>query len=417
MKIAYRAKIINPISEHEFQFFDPGYLVVSDGTIDSVTDKIPTDRRIIEFHDEYIIPGMIDTHVHLPQFPFIGNGDEDLLSWLEKYTFPEESKFSNTSYAFLVATNFFDSIIANGTTTASIYTTVHESATCTSFNVAANKGIKALIGKVMMDTHSPDSLIENLEESVAASIRLYEKWNGHDNGRLQYVFSPRFALTCSEELMEAVGDFCQANNAHVQTHHCESPGEMARLEELFPGQSYSQVYEKAGLLGEKTILAHSIHMNETDSSLLEQTGTRIAHCPYANRFLKSGTMPYFQWKEKGIPIGLGTDVAGGPSLSMFRQMGEAILTSYDIQAKGLSKQTMNSVEAFYLATLGGANVLGMEDTTGNFRKGKDADFITITDSNPMSNQYNSPEEVLSRLCFHGSEHSVNQVFVRGNRIK
>ena len=424
----FRAQILNPVSNTQVDFYDRGQLIVNDkGRILELSNDAPKKP---DLEGRLIIPGFIDTHVHLPQYHFLGEGlGLPLLEWLQKYTFPTEMRFSNDSFARAVANKFFDDLISHGTTTALVYSTIHKNAADIAFQNAAEKGLRAIIGKVMMDRNSPEELTENTAASMRDSIGLYQKWNGFDNGRLQYVFTPRFAPTCTERLMESVGEFARRNDAFVQTHLSENTDEIAWVNGLFPGSgNYTQVYDSLGLTGQKVIMAHSIHLNDDEVGVLKSTNTKIAHCPYSNQNLLSGTMQYFRLSDNGLVVGLGTDVAGGPSISMFVQMGKAIEESAKIQAQW-DGRVLSPTEAFYLATLGGAKVLSMDNVAGNLAVGKEADFLVIN-KRQLSAETGKPTEnlqqILEALCsvrsrLEGGAQSegkscVMEAYVRGKRI-
>lgn len=416
MKKIYKSLVINPVSEEKVEIYNPGYLVVCEGKILSLTNKDPSSdykgSELVNFENKIILPGLIDTHLHLPQYSFLGKGtDLELLEWLETLTFPSEARFSDPEYARNITEKFFDDLIAHGTTTASIYTTIHEQATDIAFSMADKKGMRAFIGKVMMDQNSPEELLENTEESLKASIRLFKKWDNYDNGRLRYIFTPRFAPTCSMELMRGVGKFIKENNAYAQTHLSENLNEIKLVGDLFPKSSdYTDVYNSAGLTGKKVIMAHCIHLTNKEIRILAETGTKIAHSPYSNENLKNGVMPYMKMKKAGITVGLGSDIAGGPSISMFEQMKQAIKASEKaIKTYEDINQTMSPSEALYLATLGGANVLGIADITGNLSKDKEADFIVINSEKIKTNS----EDIISSIIELGKDMEVEKTFVRG----
>jgi guanine deaminase len=367
----YKASILNPISADRVDRYDPGYLVVSGGRIDTLTRHDPRPEagpaEFLDFVDATIVPGFIDTHVHLPQFGIIGIGAGELLSWLNNFTYPEEERFIDSNYAAAISKEFFDALIANGTTTAVIYSSVHEEATDIAFEAASAKGIRAFIGKVMMDRNVPASLQEKTEDSIAASIRLFEKWDGAAGGRLRYVFTPRFAASCSMELMKRTAAAARERGAFMQSHLSENVDEVQWIRQLFPGSpSYAAVYEEAGLLADHAIMAHCIHLSSEEISLLAGRRTNVAFCPYSNRTLHSGIMPYRILRNTGLNISLGTDVAGGPSLSMLDQMDEAMKAA-----------AISDSEALYLATLAGARALGLADKVGSFEAGKEADFVVL----------------------------------------
>jgi guanine deaminase len=423
----YKSHILNPISENIVEIFNPGYLVIKDGKIIELSsDDVSRDHpnaQFIDLKNRLIIPGLVDTHLHLPQFSLLGTGSGELLKWLKTYVFPEEEKFANPKYAERISKLFFNELTANGTTTASIYATIHEKATDLAFSTAAKTGIRALMGKVMMDQNCPSKLQEDISSSIESSERLIEKWNDYDKGRLKYVLTPRFAPTCSRELMKEIGKLANKKNIRIQSHLSENKNEISRVKELFPeSESYTGLYDSFDLLGERTIMAHCIYLSSDELDKLQKTNTKVAHCPYSNRFLESGVMPYYPLKDAGLKISLGSDIAGGPSISMFRQMGEAIMASKDALRiyEKTKYRVMSSIEAFYLATLGGAKVLGLDKEIGNLEPGKEADFLILETSysDPLrgENAYNDAETILSRLIFNAGKESVENVHVRGKLI-
>lgn len=367
----FKGVVANPLAADRVEFYDPGYLVIAGEKIAQLTKFDPRPAfptaEFTDFDRQMIVPGFVDTHLHLPQFAIMGIGYGELLTWLNTYTYPEETKFADPDYAAGISQKFFDALIAQGTTTAAIYSSVHEQATDIAFSAARTRGLRAFIGKVMMDRNSPPALLEDTEASIDQSIRLFERWDGADDGRLRYVFTPRFAGSCSMELMKRVGEFARKFGAYVQSHLSENADEVEWIGRLFPDRpSYTGVYESAGMLSERCIMAHCIHLSPEEIALLSRTRTSVAFCPYSNRTLRSGTMPYQRLRDAGLNISLGTDIAGGPSLSMLEQMKEAMA------AAGVTWS-----EALYLATLAGAKALGLSDRIGNFESGKDADFVVV----------------------------------------
>jgi guanine deaminase len=365
---------MNPVSHQSVEVYQPGYLVVSYGKIEGLSNSDPRPdlsgpAEITDHGGKRILPGLIDAHVHLPQFAIMGVGTGELLTWLKEYAYPEEARFADPEYAEKITRQFFNALVANGTTTASIYCSVHEHAADIAFSVAEEKGIRAFIGKTMMDRNAPEDLQEDTEESFHSSMRLLEKWDGRQHGRLRYSFTPRFAGCCSMQLMKRVGQAVQELKANVQTHLNENPDEVAWVRSLFPEhKSYTDIYAAAGLLGSRSLMAHCIHLSQHEIHMLASTRTNVAFCPYSNRMLRSGTMPYAALRRAGLRIGLGSDVAGGPTLSMLKQMEIAQ------EEVGIALS-----EALYLATLGAAEALGVDDRVGNFAEGKDADFIVLDD--------------------------------------
>jgi len=383
----FKARVINPIAADRVDRYEPGYLIVAGDRVERVTRDDPRPAlpfaEFIDLGNKTILPGFVDTHVHLAQFGIMGVGSGELLTWLNTYTYPEEARLANPDYAAKVAREFFDALTTNGTTTAAVYSSIHEEATDLAFSAAQAKGIRVLIGKTMMDRNAPEALLEDTEASIARSLRLFEKWDGADNGRLRYVFTPRFAGSCSMELMKRVGKIARDRNAFVQSHLSENIDEVAWVRRLFPNcASYAAVYDSAGMLTKRCIMAHCIHLTSDEIATLLQSQVNVAFCPYSNRTLRSGTMPYQKLRDAGLNISLGTDIAGGPSLAMLEQMQEA-MTAANIPWS----------EALYLATLGGAKALGLSDRIGNFESGKDADFVVVDQS------------------------SVREVYVRGKHVE
>src|SRR5262249_11408098 len=253
----FKGIIKNPVTADRTDVYDPGYLVVSGPAIEELIREDPRPRmpsaEFIDLGNKIVVSGFVDTHVHLQQFAIMGIGSGGLLEWLRNYTFPEEARFADPEYAREISRKFFDSLVANGTTTAVIYSSVHEEATRIAFAAAKAKGIRAFIGKVMMDRNSPDFLLEETHESIAASQRLFDEWDGAEHGRLRYVFTPRFAGSCSMELMKRVGEIARERKAFVQSHLSENVEEIAWCRSLFPElPSYASVYEAAGILGDRS---------------------------------------------------------------------------------------------------------------------------------------------------------------------
>ncbi len=411
----FKSLVMNPVARDRIDVYDPGYLVIADEKIERLSRDDPRSQfpsaEFVDLSDKLVLPGFIDTHVHLPQFAIMGIGSGELLAWLNDYTYPEEARFANPQYAAKVSAMFFDEMIANGTTTAAIYASVHEEATDIAFSVAKTKGVRAFIGKVMMDRNSPEALQEDTDDSVAASLRLFEKWDGAEDGRLRYIFAPRFAGSCSMDLMKRTAEMARERGAFVQSHLSENPAELEWVQKIFPEyRSYAAIYDAAGLLGPRSIMAHCIHLSSEEIDVLAARGAKVAFCPYSNRMLRSGTMPYRRLRDAGLHIALGTDIAGGASLSMLRQMGEALMVSGDLSV----------IEAFYMATLGGAAALEISDRVGNLATGKDADFVVLdykqVDPAREVAGYDEPELVLSRLSFRGDRHLITEVYLRGRRV-
>ena len=424
----FKGKILSPISKSKIFFLNPGYLVISEkGKILEISKNNLRNKYknflFFDFSDKILCPGFIDIHNHLPQLPLIGISSSTLFTWLNRIVFPYEEKFGYKEFAQKYSGIFFHKLLKNGTTTTSTYVTIHKQATDIAFQSAKESGIRTFIGKVMMDREVPENMLEDTQKSLQDSQGLIEKWDGYDEDRLRYVLSPRFAVSCSFQMLKGIGKLAKRYNIYIQSHLAESKTEIELIKKLYPEfKNYTEIYYKAGILSEKTIMAHCIYLDKKEIKTLQNTGTKISHCPTANRFLSSGIMPYRKLEEKGLTIGLGTDVAGGYSFSMFNEMKEVIETSKTINFVNPKEQykPVTAEEVFYLATLGGATALSIENETGSLEKGKSADFLVIDyqklndckDNDILS----EAKKILSKMIYCGSENIVKQVYVKGKRV-
>lgn len=411
---AYRGRIIYSKGPSDIVDIADGLLVVGgDGHIESCgiyNDKIR--GSVLDLRGRLLIPGLIDVHSHIPQLDQRGKHGATLLNWLDRYIFPAERAFADLKVVDDVATRFFKKLILNGTTTSGLYATVHAEATNRCFEIARDCGVRCFIGKVMMDQHSPEGLIESTGDSLKISETLCAKWNGAENGRLMYAFTPRFAPTCSLKLLKETGKLARQAGAYIQSHIAETRDENARVKELHPKyEDYVELFEDAECLGPRTIMAHAIHLSDEEFKRFAASRTKIAHCPTSNFFLKSGWMPVSKVERAGIVYGLGTDVGAGTSMSVFTEMRHADYTQL--------KETITPAKAFYLATLGGAKTLSLEDEIGNFENGKCADFCVL-DISGIDPAYRLSDldtnEVLSLLMYRGDGRVVESTFVGGKKL-
>jgi guanine deaminase len=416
---------LNPAAEDRYTLHGDGGLIVDgSGTILEVGDYREVRHQypsatVVDCSDHLILPGFIDTHIHLPQYEAVALYGKELLEWLNRDIFPAEREFTPEA-ADALCPIFFRSLLSHGVTTAAINCSIQKDSTHVAFQWANKTGIRAIIGKVMMDRNSPDFLLENTSESLQASEEVCQKWHGAANGRLLYAFTPRFAPTSSRALMRGVSDLAGQYGAYVQTHLAENRAELQWVRTLFPEtRSYTDVYFGAGLLGPKTILAHAIHVTPDERRLLADTQSCLSHCPTSNLFLKSGLMPLRELLDMGLRIGLGSDVGGGPTLSPFEVMRSAIYTHTarrflpDFGGGDISPAT-----AFYMATLGGAQALRLDDKIGSLVRGKEADFIVVNPQRlsplpPEKEPEILPDTLLSRLIFRGDDRIVEQTYVQG----
>lgn len=362
--------------------------------------------KIVDFTDYIILPGFIDMHLHLPQFHLRGHYGATLLEWLKKFIIPAENNLTKPEKTEAFIRAFYQEMWRNGTTTACIFSSHAYRFTDLAFKVAKEIGFRAILGKSMSDNRysTIPMTIEDTEKSLKESIKLYEKWHGVD-GILYYAFCPRFAPAVTEKLLKAIGEFCRKNPAYIHTHLAETKDEINLTRKIFPQyKTYTELYYKTGILGPRTIVAHAIHLKESEYKLLAQTKTKVAHCPSSNFFLHSGQANTQKMEDYGIEIGLGSDVGAGPSFSLFTIMRDAYYVRQTPPAK-----------SFYLATLGAAKALGLADRIGSFACGKDADFVVVKYPYWCSKDI-SRTRLLSQLMFRGDDHLTIETYTRGKKV-
>ncbi|MDX2256826.1 MAG: guanine deaminase [Pseudanabaenaceae cyanobacterium bins.39] len=382
------------------RYIPDGLLVVEDGKIKALGNYVELYAQyagilIIEHTNHLIVPGFIDTHIHFPQTEMIAAYGEQLLEWLSTYTFPTERKFSDRNYAQKIAGIFLDELLRNGTTTALVFTAVFPQSTDAFFEEAQRRNLRMIAGKVMMDRHAPDFLTDTAPSSYQETKQLIEKW--HKRDRLLYAVTPRFAITSSPEQLAYAGQLLQEfPDVYMHTHLSENVKEVASVAELFPDSTgYLDVYDQAGLVGERSIFAHGVQLTDAEFQRLAQARSAIAFCPTSNLFLGSGLFKIEQAKSQATPVkvGLGTDVGAGTSFSILHTAGAAY------QVAQLRSQKLSTIQALFLATLGGAMALNLEDKLGNFEIDKEADFVALnlrsTPIMQLRNRAFSPEHPLT----------------------
>lgn len=417
---------LNPRSPGAIEMLRDGVMTIDEsGVIASLKSAAgqPVEKSrdsTLDFSGYLILPGFVDCHAHISQVRAVNVRYAELIEWLSRVVFPLEENYSRRD-AEHEAPGFFTHLLSTGTTTSALYVTIDESATDEVFGAAERAGVRAVIGKVMMDRHSPPGLLEDTGESIDASVRLAEKWHMRDRGRLRYAFTPRFALTCSMNLMRAAGDWARKLGCHVMTHVAENPVEVRRARELFPEcESYLSIYRDAGLLMPGAILGHAIYLSDRDWELVRASGAGIAHCPISNLLLESGILDLDAALRLDIGIGLGSDIGAGsePALS---EVAEAAITS-QIARKvlGHSHRLVSPELALYLLTMGGAKAMGLGDIIGDLSQGKDADFVVL-DPRPCLPLGEWPDDLdpaslLYALLLQFRTEAVKAVFVRGKQV-
>ncbi len=406
------------------RYLPDGLLVLEDGKIkafgtyaDLQADyaEIPTTA----YPGRLIMPGFIDTHIHYPQTGMIAAYGEQLLEWLNQYTFPTEGKFADKAYAAEVAEIFLDQLLSNGTTTALVFAAVFPQSVDAFFEAAEQRNLCMIAGKVMMDRNAPDFLCDTAESSYQETKALIQKW--HKKGRLRYAVTPRFAITSTDAQLQQAGRLLKEfPDVYLHTHLSENVDEVAWVKELFPDcGGYLDTYDQAGLVTDRSVFAHGVQLTDAEFHRLSEMGSAIAFCPTSNLFLGSGLFKLEQAKSTEYPVkvGLGTDVGAGTSFSILQTANEAYKVAQ------LRRQKLSPFKGLFLATLGGAGALCLEDRIGTFDLGKEADFIVLDPgATPLMAFRNSPstpadlselaDQVFS-LMMMGDDRTVQATYILG----
>ena len=355
---------------------EASYLHVKDGKCISCYKELPEALSSLEIKDysgNLIIPGMVDLHLHAPQYAYRGTKmDLPLLDWLNSNTFPEEAKYEDMNYAKAAYKNFVEDLKESPTTRAVIFATLHKEATLCLMDLLEKSGLETMVGKVNMDRNSPDYLTEHSAEEALENTRNWLQAIPKDYRHCHPILTPRFTPTCSDALMEGLGKIKKEKGIPLQSHLSENKAEIAWVKELCPGtKNYGESYDRYGLL-QHSVMAHCVHTREDELELLRERECYICHCPQSNTNLQSGVAPVKHFLEKGAKLGLGTDVAGGANLSMFRAITDAIHVSKLRSCLLLEDAAITVEEAFFMASLSGGGFFGK---VGSFLTGYEADFL------------------------------------------
>lgn len=316
--------------------------------------------------DCLVSPGFIDAHVHLPQFDSIGAEGLELLDWLDRVIFPAEARWADADFAGQMAGRVARQLLSFGTTAVAAYGTVHHEGTQAAIDAIAEAGLSGYVGQVLMDRGAPPELVRPAKHLIDEAARL------RGCGAVSPAVTPRFAISCSDELLRGAGDLAAKTGQFIQTHLAETVPECREVARLFDGLRYTEVYERAGLLTRRSILGHGIQLDDDDRARLARAGATIAHCPTANRFLRAGSMDLARHRAAGLPLAIGSDVAGGPDRSMVR-VARAMLET----ARSLGNADLSSAEVWAMITRGNAGRLGLADRTGSIQPGRAADVLLI----------------------------------------
>ena len=340
------------------------------GTADALLKTHPTAPRH-DYGNALISPGFIDAHAHYPQTAMIASWGKRLIDWLNTYTFPEESRFGDPAFAKNAAETCLDLMLSNGTTTVCSFCTIHPESVEALFAAAQTRGMRVLGGKTCMDRNAPETLRDTAQSAYDESKAMLTRWHGVD--RLTYAITPRFAPTSTPEQLAALGAlWAEHPDCPMQTHLSEQREEIAWVHDLFPNaRDYLDVYESFGLLGEKGLYGHAIHLTDRERARLLEVKASLIHCPTSNSFIGSGLFDMAGLKAEGHKIGLATDIGGGSSFSMLRTMAAA----YEIaQLRGTA---LHPAQLWWLATTGSAQALGLGNTIGTLKPGIEADLIVV----------------------------------------
>lgn len=419
----YRASVLHFLSDPDvdgdnaYEFYTDGALVVEHGKVLEVGEASTLERKfanahITDYQGKLIIPGMIDTHIHFPQVEVIASYGEQLLDWLNNYTFPAERQFEDKEYASKIANFFLDELLKSGTTTALVFGTVHKQSVEAFFEASEKRNTRMICGKVLMDRNAPDFLTDTPESAYQDSKELIRSW--HEKGRQLYAITPRFAITSTDEQLEKAGQLMAEHpGVFMQTHISENKDEVAFVRELFPEtKDYLDVYDKYGLLGPRSVFAHGIHLEPREHQRLRETGASVSFCPTSNLFLGSGLLDVAKLEEEQVSYSVATDVGGGTSFSMLQTLNEA----YKIcQLQG---QKLSPLKSIYLATLGNAKSLQLDDRIGSFQTSREADFVVLDfDATPLMSLKQSKcktlEEKLFAMIILGDDRAVKATYVAG----
>jgi guanine deaminase len=389
-------------------------LIEAVGPAADIMRSLPAGMPVTHHEGCLIAPGFIDTHVHYVQTGMIASYGAQLLDWLDRYAFPAEMAFKDVAHAEAMARVFCDELLRNGTTTALVFCAVYPQSVDALFAEAERRGMRMIAGKVLMDRNAPTALRDSAQQGYDDSKALIARWHGR--GRSLYAITPRFAGTSTPAQLDAAGSLWREHpDVLVQTHIAENRREIEWTAALFPERkNYLDIYDHHGLIGRRAVLAHGVHLSEDEICRCHESGTAIAHCPTSNLFLGSGLFQVGKFKDRKRPVevGLGTDIGGGTSFSLLATMGAA----YEVAQ--LNGRTLSAVEAFYLATLGGARALALEDRIGSIAPGREADLAVLDPkATPLlalrNARADSIEDVLFALMMLGDDRAVRATYVAG----
>ncbi len=409
------------VGEAAHRYVADGVLVIEGGMIravgpaEAILPTLPAGAEITDHRPHLIMPGFIDAHLHMPQTQVIASYGAQLMDWLERYTFVEEQRLAQQGHPEKLATFLLDELLANGTTTAVIYCSVHPQSAQALFAESERRNTRMIAGKVMMDRNAPEALTDTAQSSYADSKALIERWHGR--GRQLYAITPRFVVTSTPEQMEAAGRLAAEHpDCHVQTHINENRAEIALANELYPEPGdYAGIYQHYGLLGPRSLLGHCIHMTDREWRRFAETGSVAVFCPTSNLFLGSGLFDWARARAEGVPVAVATDIGGGTSYSMLRTMSEAYKV---LQLQG---QSLSAFAALHAITLGNARALKLDHLIGSLEPGHEADIVVLDAGaqRAMAHRLETARDLAEELFVLvtlGDERNVVATYVMGERV-
>jgi len=433
MKKIYKGNILFTPALSAFEVIKGGYVVVDeDGRVEgvfsdgeegpyAVLPECYKNCEIEDFGDKIIIPGMYDLHVHAPQYRNQGMAmDLELLPWLQKYTFPEESKYADNEYAKVMYRHFVSEMREHGTMRAAVFATIHPEATKILAHEFDAAGMGALIGLVGMNRNCPDTLSNTTDEAVSGTLEIMKEAEAMP--LVNAIVTPRFVPSCTPDMLEALGKLAKEKSLPVQSHLSENKGEIAWMKELEPlSTCYGDAYDKYGLFGQTpTLMAHCCYTDGEELELMKRNGVMVVHCPTSNCNVASGIAPIRRFLDNGIPVALGSDISGGHHLSIFRVMQYAQQMSKLLYAQTNGElQFLSLSEVFFMATKSGGSFFGK---TGSFETGYDFDALVVDDANlNAANRESGAEDYsllqrLERFIYLGDERNIQTRFCKGKRL-
>lgn len=417
MKKAIKGDIIFTKNINQFEIIEDGYLVIKDDKIERVCKELDENIDIIDYTNHIIIPGFVDVHMHAPQINNIGLGaDRQLLDWLNTYTFKEESKYSNVDFAKKSYNRFVDKLCKNGITSSVIFGSIYKDTTIHLMDLIEEVGLRAYVGKVNMDRNSPSYYIEETQKSIEDTVEFVEKTiNKYKN--VKPIITPRFVPSCTVNLMRELGDIAEKYDLKVQSHLSENLDEISLVKELHQEcTSYINVYERYGLTRKnKTVMAHCVWADDEEIKSLIQNEIIVAHSPYSNGNISSGIAPVKKMLQKGVKVGLASDISGGHDMFMGRIMMLASIFSKMRWVHIDNEYTnLTDEELFYMATKGGGEFFGK---VGSFEEGYSADFLVIDDKSLEDSNERNVRQRLQRFLYIGDDRNIKSVYVNGKLIK